>query len=121
MNKVLIVEDEMIIARSYQLFLSEHGYQVGKIITKGKEVTQEVNLFEPDVILMDILIKKNENGIVIAKELRKEISTPIIFLTGNSYNETLNSIKDIESTSILTKPVDLEDLLIIIEQVIKVG
>jgi len=80
--KILIVEDESIIAKDYQLMVERSGHHVIKIVNNGKDAIETAVANNPDFILMDINIKGNMNGIEAAKEIHdKHIKSKIIFIT----------------------------------------
>ena len=82
MKKLLIVEDEYIIARDYKLMVEQSGYNVVKIVNNGRDAIEVAAESSPDFILMDINIKGNMNGIETAKVIyKKDIRSKIIFIT----------------------------------------
>lgn len=110
MKKVLIVEDELVIATVLKLQLQHAGYEVANVTTEEAAIskTQE---FKPDYIVMDIFLKNRGNGIEAAKAIRgMHIETPIIFTTGNSYESTREKLTGISNYNLLIKPVDFDQL-----------
>lgn len=110
MKKVLIVEDELVIATVLKLQLVQKGFNVINVTTAEAAIlkTQE---FQPDFIVMDIFLKNGGNGIDTAKVIRDlKIETPIIFTTGNSYESTNEKVKDILNHHLLIKPVEFSQL-----------
>jgi len=82
MKNLLIVEDESIIAKDYQLMVERNGHHVIKIVNNGKDAIDVAVEKNPDFILMDINIKGNMNGIETAKEIySKQVKSQIIFIT----------------------------------------
>ena len=82
MKKLLIVEDESIIARDYKLMIENSGHNVIKIVNNGKDAIEVAVESNPDFILMDINIKGKMNGIETAEEIhKKELKSMIIFIT----------------------------------------
>jgi len=82
--KILMVEDESIIAASIKLLLQEHGYNVVSILSSGEEAVDFSIKKTPDIILMDIKLKGQIGGIEASFRIRRQMDIPIIFLTGNS-------------------------------------
>jgi two-component SAPR family response regulator len=81
-KKLLIVEDESIIAKDYQMMVERSGHHVIKIVNNGKDAIDAAVANNPDFILMDINIKGNMNGIETAQEIHdKQIKSKIIFIT----------------------------------------
>lgn len=114
MTKVLIVEDELVIATVLKMQLQHAGYEVINVTTAEAAITKTQD-FMPDYIVMDIFLKNGGNGIDTARLIREmQIETPIIFTTGNSYQSTKEKLEGITNHNLLIKPVDfmqLESLL----------
>jgi Response regulator of citrate/malate metabolism len=105
--KIVIVEDEAIVAMDLEQRLKIMGYEVVGIAAKGVDALNLVKNNEVDLILMDIILKRNLNGIETALLIRKEnMSIPIIY---NSANPDFKACKDIKKTKpykYLIKPFD---------------
>lgn len=108
--KILIVEDEMLIGHSFKTYLEQQGCEVTDLVATGEAAMASLAENQPDVILLDILLKRGENGVDLAKAIREKYQMPIIFTTGNSLTETQNRTLVIGRSIVLTKPVDLEVL-----------
>lgn len=102
--KILIVEDEMIIAAKTSMQLKELGYGVTGILSRGEEVITHVKVNKPDLTLMDIHLKGEMDGIETAKQLQKISETAIIFLTANSDEATFNRAKEVKPAAFISKP-----------------
>lgn len=109
-NTVLIVEDEMIIAANISMQLTNLGYEVTGIISKGDDVLTHVEQFVPDIILMDINIKGSIDGIDVAHLIQKEYKTPIIYLTANSDEVHFERAKTTNPYAFISKPFKKLDL-----------
>jgi len=109
--KVLIVEDEFIIASHIEQVLNSSGYSVIDIIAKGELVPGIVAEKKPDLILMDINLAGQLDGIETAKIIRQTTSTPVIFLTSNVDHASFEKSKDAMPHAFLTKPFKEEELL----------
>ncbi|MBS1652876.1 MAG: response regulator [Bacteroidetes bacterium] len=110
-TKILIVEDELLIAKALCLQLEKMGYKVTQI-SDGNDVMKTVLDFNPKYIVMDVRLKNNSCGINAAKELRKNnIQTKIIFTTGNAFETTLHQISGIALVALITKPVEITQLI----------
>lgn len=119
--KILIVEDEMLIARATQLQLEQNGYIVTNIACCPDDFWKKFDNNSPDAILMDIKLKKQANGIELAKEIRsKAIETPIIFTTGNSRSITESETADISNSSVMNKPVNYKRLFDVLKSFEKI-
>jgi DNA-binding response OmpR family regulator len=110
-KKILIAEDELLIAKVLRMQFEKLGFEVS-IVSEENEVFNKVKQMQPDVIILDVYLKNKTSGIEAGRRLRKEgINTLIIFTTGNSYDNTLQLIDDIGNAKILSKPVEFEHLV----------
>jgi len=113
MNKntsILIVEDEMIIAANISLHLNRLGYEVTGIIPRAKEVLPEIRQRVPDIILMDINLKGDLDGIEVVKLIQNEFKIPIIYLTANSDKAHFEKAKATNPHAFISKPFKKLDL-----------
>lgn len=108
--KILIVEDEMIIAANISMQLSNLGYFVTGIIPRGEEVLEHIELQLPDIILMDINLKGELDGIQIATLIQQSFKTPIIFLTANADESSFIRAKTTNPYGFISKPFKKLDL-----------
>ena len=76
--KILLVEDENIEALDIKLTLESFGYEVPYIASSGEEAVEKALAIMPDLILMDIILKGNSNGIEVASKIKK-LNIPVIF------------------------------------------
>lgn len=109
-HKILIVEDEMIIGANISLQLTRLGYEVTGIISKGENALQHVQSHRPDIILMDIQLKGEKDGIETAIEIHRDFSIPIIFLTANADDEHFARAKRANPVAFISKPFKKLDL-----------
>lgn len=108
--KLLIVEDEMIIAANISLQLTEMGYEVTGIVPRGEEALVHVRDNPPDVILLDINLKGELDGIETAREMQKMQNIPVIYLTANADDAHFNRAKDTHPFGFIAKPFKKLDL-----------
>lgn len=108
--KILIVEDEMLIAANIANQLEAFGYEVIGIIPRGEEAIKVVQNDKPDLVLMDINLKGEIDGIETAKRIQQEGPIPIIYLTANSDDEHFNRAKATNPYAFLSKPFKRLDL-----------
>lgn len=108
--KILVVEDESIIALNIKKKLKSFGYTVPAIVTTGEEAVKMAEITFPDLILMDVRLKGEMDGIDAADEIRKRFGIPIIFLTSYSDNEVLERAKRTEPYGYIVKPFKANDL-----------
>ena len=117
-KSILIVEDEAIIAMALQKMLKHNGYHVLPIASKANEAVSIAMEYNPDMILMDIVLKGEGDGIEAAREILKDHPAPVIFLTGNPID--LENIKFNKKYPfiILSKPPTDEKLLAVIKDML---
>ncbi|MEO6893834.1 MAG: response regulator [Ginsengibacter sp.] len=108
--KILVVEDEMIIAAKISLQLTSLGYEVGGILPRGEEAIMHVREKNVDIILLDINLKGKLDGIETAQEIQKFSNVPIIYLTANSDDVTFNKAKTTRPAGFISKPFKQMDL-----------
>ena len=113
--KVLIVEDEPIIAKDIAYTLEEIGYQVCGIAHEGKDALDILAKNEVDLVLLDINIEGDMDGIEVAKSITSLYSIPFIYVTSFSDRETVKEAANTEPMGYLVKPIDEKDLLSAIE------
>jgi len=91
--KILVVEDEAIIAKDLQWRLEGMGYEVPAVIASGEEAISRTVEFKPDLVLMDIMLLGEIDGIEAANEIRAKSDIPIIYLTAYADDEILERAK----------------------------
>lgn len=112
---ILIVEDEFVISMEIEKRLSLMGYRVAGSADTGAKAIELIKQNCPDLILMDIQIKGEMDGIETANEIRKKYRLPVIFLTAYSEDETLERAKLAEPYGYILKPFEQRDLKSAIE------
>lgn len=113
--RIMIVEDEVVVSADLRNKLERLGYDVCEIVRYGEKVMDAVLQNDPDLILMDIKLKGEIDGITAAQALMERLKMPVIFLTAFSDSATLNRAKTVEPLGYIKKPVSPEDLRINIE------
>ena len=108
--KILIVEDEMVIAANISLQLSELGYEVTGILPRGEEAIAHIQIDKPDIVLLDIRLKGEMHGIETAHEIQKIYNIPIIYLTANADDAHFNRAKETHPYAFISKPFKKLDL-----------
>ena len=108
--KILIVEDENIIALNIKKKLKSFGYAVPAIVSTGEEAVQMAEIISPDLILMDIMLKGDMDGVKAAEEIKKRFSIPVIYLTAYSDDKVLDRAKVTEPYGYIVKPFKAIDL-----------
>ena len=113
--QILIVEDEGIIAADTKDTLEKLGYTVSAVVSSGKEAVQKASETTPDLVLMDIVLKGDMDGIEAAKQIRNCFSIPVVYLTACADDNTLQRAKISEPYGYVLKPLDARELHISIE------
>ena len=113
--RILIVEDESIVAKDIQNSLTGLGYTVAGVVAFGEEAVERVGELKPDLILMDVMLKGAMDGIEAAERIRREHSVPIVYLTAYTDDDTLRRAKVTEAFGYLLKPFEDRELRTTIE------
>ena len=108
--RVLVVEDEAISAILYKKILTRLGYDVCTPVATGEDAIKTTETERPDIILMDINLIGNLDGIEAAREITSNYPTPIIFITGYSNEETRERAMELDPIAYLTKPINFDNL-----------
>lgn len=123
-SKILIVEDENIIALDIRSMLEDLGYMVSDVVSSGEESIEKASDTRPDLILMDIKLKGNLDGITAGEEIIKQFHIPIVYLTAYSDQTTLQRInegKNGNQSAVINKPFDEGELQSIIDHTLTRG
>ncbi len=108
---ILIVEDESIVAMEIAQTLTQEGYHVVAIATNGHDAYIQALRYEPHVILMDINLKGNDDGIETAASILSQIRTGIVYLTAFDDDATIERAIETDPAAYLNKPYHRKDLL----------
>ena len=104
MAKILIVEDEGILAITIKNELIKMGHEVVGIANNGNKAIEMADKMKPDIILMDIVLKGSMNGIKATGEIRKDNDCKIIYMTAHTDEITLDAAKKTTHAGLLFKP-----------------
>lgn len=113
--KILVVEDEWIIANDIKDSLAEMGYRVTAIAASGEDAIARVEEELPDLILMDIVLKGKMNGIETTRAIRARHDIPVIYLTAYDNQFLVNQAKQTDNFGYLLKPFKVRELNIAID------
>jgi PAS domain S-box-containing protein len=114
-QKILIVEDEIIVATDLEAMLQGYGFQVVGIASTGAEAILLSEQLEPDLVLMDVGLRGGIDGIDTASEIRERWNIPAIYLTGSTSEETLSRAKTTQPLGYIAKPIRERELKLNIE------
>jgi two-component system, response regulator PdtaR len=104
MTKILVAEDENIVALNIKKTLESIGYKVTAVVNNGEEAIKQVENNKPDLILMDIMLKGLTDGIEAAEIISKNYNIPIVFLTALSDEKTIDRAAFTKPYGYLLKP-----------------
>jgi CheY-like chemotaxis protein len=108
--KVLIVEDDMIISLVVENMVKELGHEVVGKAVSGEEAIELANKEKPEILLMDIRLKGEMDGIDTVAKINETINPKVIYLTGNSDRLNFERAKDTNFTDLIVKPFTIGDL-----------
>jgi DNA-binding LytR/AlgR family response regulator len=117
-TNILVVEDESIVSKDIQHSLKKLGYNVVGAASTGEKALELARTEHPDIVLMDIMLKGDMNGIETAEIIRQELSIPVVFLTAYADESTLSKAKVTEPYGYIIKPFKEIDLHTSIEMAI---
>ena len=106
--RILIVEDECIIALDLRMRLTRLGYQIVGMATTGHQAIELAEVHRPDVALMDIGLPDGMNGIQAAAHLRAAFGIPVVYMTAYSSAATRQDAETTAPLGYLTKPVGID-------------
>ncbi len=115
MARLVIVEDEKIIAEDIKWTLINFDYDVVGMVSEPEEIIPEVSRLKPDLILMDIKLGDGFEGIEAARRIQNELKLPVIFITAYSDNDTIRKILTTNPYGYLLKPYNEKELKAAIE------
>jgi CheY-like chemotaxis protein len=103
-GKILIVEDEVVIAMRLQQRLTSMGFNAEGIAYTGEEAVEKAKSLRPDLILMDIMMPGKLDGVAAAKIIKAELDIPVVFLTAFSEDNIIKRAKQAEPYGFIIKP-----------------
>ena len=113
--KILIVEDNVIIADDMQSMLEEIGYEIVDNVIVYEQAEEVLRTKEVDLVLIDIILASDKTGIDLGKHIRENYDIPFIFVTSNSDRATVENAKTVKPNGYLVKPFEQQDLYTSIE------
>ena len=113
--KILIVEDNVIIADDMQSMLEEIGYEIVDNVIVYEQAVEVLKEKQVDLVLIDIILASDKTGIDLGKHIREHYDIPFIFVTSNSDRATVENAKSVQPNGYLVKPFEQQDLYTSIE------
>lgn len=114
-TKILVVEDEQLVANDLREMLEHLGYQVPRLVASGEEAVELVTAVCPELVLMDIRLKGEMDGVSAAEQIQSRCQVPIVYLTANTDPYTLDRVKATHPFGYILKPFDEVSLSTTIE------
>ena len=118
-KKILVVEDELIAAKSLAKKLNRAGYEVIDIVSYGEKAIKVALEEQPDLVLMDIQLKGNVDGIEARTEIGKQLPIPVIYVTAYADKETMEKAWATKPYGYLLKPFKFPQVLTTIEMALE--
>lgn len=109
-HRIMLVEDELITALDIQRMLEKVGYSVTATISSGEEAVERVSQINPDLIIMDIFLSDDMDGIEATALIERKVDIPVIFLTANADTTTIKRADKLKHYGYLLKPIKQGDL-----------
>jgi two-component system response regulator HydG len=113
-EKILIVEDEFIVANDLKIILLKAGYQVTGIASSVVQARKQIETKRPDWVLLDIMLKGDLTGIDLAWELREQ-QLPFLYISANTNQTTLEAVKATHPYGFMVKPFRERDLIVMLD------
>ncbi|SHG21261.1 Response regulator receiver domain-containing protein [Fodinibius roseus] len=117
LKKVLIVEDDMIISMVLERMINKMGFDTVEKAVTGKKAISLAQEHEPDIILMDIQLKDDIDGITAMQKIRESSDVPVIYITGNSDQYYKERARETNYIDYLIKPIEMDDLKTSIDKI----
>jgi CheY-like chemotaxis protein len=116
--KILVVEDDAIVRMDLELYLRTLGFEISASCSSGEDAVESVAHSKPDLVLMDIILKGEMDGVDAARQIRSGYRIPLIYLSGYFDDVAVARAKLTEPAGYLLKPYDKRTLRITIERVL---
>jgi DNA-binding NarL/FixJ family response regulator len=109
-KKILIVEDELVVAEEMAEILTNKKYKICLILDNGEEAISAVEEHQPDLVLMDIKLSGKLTGVQAAIQIHEKFKTPIVFITAYADEKTLEGAIQADPYGYLVKPIREKDI-----------
>ena len=114
-TKILIVEDEMTVTEYLKGVLTDLGYEVAGNAIRGEEAVEKAKKLIPDLVLMDVKLKGEMDGVETTEQIRKHQDIPVIYVTAYADNNLMKRAKITDPSGYVLKPFDIRELHTTIE------
>jgi PAS domain S-box-containing protein len=109
-NRILVVEDEHIVALDIKMHLQNYGYEVPAVYATGEEVLANFDLVDPLLVIMDIKLQGRLDGLDTAREIKRRFHVPVILLTAHADEATVERAKETQPFGYIIKPFEEREL-----------
>lgn len=114
--QILIVEDDGLVAKDIETMLKRLGYDVAGVVMSGEKAVIKATDLQPELILMDIGLRGDMDGIEAAEKIRSRLNIPVVYLTAYGDEDTIQRAKMTKPLGFLSKPIQEDDLSLAIEE-----
>ena len=118
-ERVLIAEDQLIVAEDLAQTLRGMGYEVADIVTSGTAAITKVAQLKPDIVLMDIGLEGEKDGVMAAAVIGKRFDVPVVFVTAHTDRKTVDRARIANPSGYVVKPFDAAKLQVAIQQALQ--
>jgi CheY-like chemotaxis protein len=115
-RRILIVEDEFIVAFEIQKTLEDRGFAVCDVVASGEEAVEVAERELPDCVLMDVNIRGAIGGVEAARRIRSRSGVPVAFVTGFPSRQIMEQARDVMPIAYFTKPFDFDEICLVLER-----
>ena len=114
-ESILVVEDEKMMAEGIRSILESYGYKVPSVATSGEEAVQKSELYDPDLVLMDVSLRGGMDGIEAADKIRNQFHIPVVYVTAFTNEEIIRRARITDPFGYVVKPFEAYELKTAIE------
>ena len=118
-GNIMVVEDEGVVSIDIRNMLKKAGYNIAAVAFQGEEAVTKAEQSSPDLVLMDIGLKGEIDGIEAAKRIRGRLHIPVVFLTGFADEVTKAKAQEVNPAGFIIKPINEEELNQTLEDILK--
>jgi CheY-like chemotaxis protein len=119
MARIVIVEDDSLVAMGMRLYLESRGHDILAVTPTGQGAVEVAVGAAPDLVLMDVRLKGEMDGVEAAERILARRTLPIVFVSGSSEQQTLDRIRAVQPAALLLKPVTPSDLAAEVERLVR--
>ena len=117
-RRILIVEDELLVALDAEATLQDAGHEVVGIAASAPQALALMESSEPDVVLLDIYLNGPQDGIEVAQQVRARSTAKIVFLTANADLLQMPRVRELGTFEVVSKPFEAEELLLAVQRAV---